>query len=419
MYAFKLFLHVLENKFFNFIGSIYGLFADLQLVFSLKNFFNSIGCSNITFINVPSFNVDFRFLFLMNMSLVCIEEVDFVILVGTDLRLEAPLLASRLRKACITNNLLKIYSFGLAISNYFLTVNNVGNSIKSLFLFFAGKSRFIINFFFYDFYNFIFLNFSSFLFEKPVAFLGSGNASRVDFVSVMNSFLELSHRFLIQNDIFFVNVISNNLGLLSGCELGALCQLKKCNYKFLYIINADFLFWGKGFFVYQGSFVDSDYIFLKFDLILPCSIFLEQNIIFLNLEGRYRYSRSVISAVGEAKTDFDICQALSILRVSHIKFNFSILFRFFKIMKIFYLKINYECSLFATFQDFCNIFPKIFTVIVLDSYYFFIKLLFFFKFLNTIFFTVIANYYSFDIFAKNSKILSLAAAKVSKSNFAF
>jgi hypothetical protein len=189
LHAFKLFLQVLECKFFSLICCTYGLFADLQLVFSLKNFFNSIGCSNVTFANSLSYNVDFRFLFLMNMSLASVEEVDFAILIGTDLRLEAPLLASRLRKNCIISGYsLKIYSFGLAVSNYFLTVKNIGNSIKSLFLFFAGKSRFIINFFLNDFYNLMLVKFPFFFFEKPAIFLGSGNADRFDFVSMVKSF---------------------------------------------------------------------------------------------------------------------------------------------------------------------------------------------------------------------------------------
>lgn len=142
-------MHVLELKIFNFINCIYGLFADLQLVFSLKNFFNSMGCSNVSQLNILQYNMDFRFLFLLNVSLEYIEEVDFVILACTNLRLEAPLLASRLRKNCIVNNFsLKIYSFGLAVSNYFLTVKNIGNSVKSLILFLEGKGRFMINFFF-------------------------------------------------------------------------------------------------------------------------------------------------------------------------------------------------------------------------------------------------------------------------------
>jgi hypothetical protein len=105
------------------------------------------------------------------------------------LRLEAPLLASRLRKNSIVSNFsLNIYSFGLAISNYFLMVKNVGNSVKTLFLFMEGKSRFIINFFFNDFFNFIFLNFQFFIFEKPVVFLGAANAFRFDFFFFVKSF---------------------------------------------------------------------------------------------------------------------------------------------------------------------------------------------------------------------------------------
>ena len=317
----KIFLYVLELKFFDFINCAYGLFADLQLVFVLKNFFNSIGCSNLSQLNISLYNIDFRFLFLLNMSLVSVEEVDFVILACTNLRLEAPLLASRLRKNCINNIFLRVYSFGLAVSNYFLSIKNVGNSLKSLVLFLEGKARFMINFFSSDFYNFIFLNFSFLNFIKPVVFLGAGCIYRFDLVSIVSAFFGLSFRFFSESGFCFVNVISNNLGFLSGCEIGALLNKKKLNKGliFEYVLNTDFFFFGSGVFVYQGSFIDNNYIFSKFDLVFPCSIFLEQDIVYLNLEGRYRYSRQVIEAKGVAQSDFDIIQALSILRFSLVK----------------------------------------------------------------------------------------------------
>jgi hypothetical protein len=186
-------------------------------------------------------------------------------------------------------------------------------------------------------------------------------------------------------DISFVNIISSNLGFISSCEIGSLFKAKNLNkmlYKFEYVVNADIFSIGEGFFVYQGSFIDSNYIFSKYDLVFPCSVFLEQNIIYLNLEGRYRYSRNVIDPIGVAQSDFDVCQALSILRISLIDLNFSILIKFFKLVKFFFFLVSYECSFFVTFQDFCNIFSNNFTLCVINDvnvlickFFFFIKFL--------------------------------------------
>jgi hypothetical protein len=253
---------------------IYGVFSDLQLVFSLKNFFNSIGCSNVLQSNVSDYNFDFRFLFLLNTSLASLEILDLVVLMFANLRLEVPLLASRLRKNSLANNsYLRIFSFGLAISHSSLFIHNLGNSIRSLFFFLEGKCRFLLDFFVDDFFCFIFLNFSFFIFEKPSFLIGTAAIQRLDSISLVSSVFNLSSRFFNSLEVsifFFANIVSSDLGFLSACEIGGIFKktLKK-GFFFEYIINTDKVqSKNEGFFVYQGFFFNSSPIILKSNLIL-------------------------------------------------------------------------------------------------------------------------------------------------------
>lgn len=84
---------------FQFIEAFCGPYCDLASVISIKNFFNSIGCSNIGYYPLSQVNcVDFRSMFLLNSTLFEIENFSIVVLIGSNLRLELPLLNSRLRK---------------------------------------------------------------------------------------------------------------------------------------------------------------------------------------------------------------------------------------------------------------------------------------------------------------------------------
>ena len=129
---------------------IFGELGSLELVCSLKEFFNYIGCNNIYYSSsLHNYNCDFRFLYLLNVTLLELDEADMIILVGSNLRLESPLLCSRIRKLYLSNDYdLPVFSFGLNISYLTFPVYNIGNSISSLMRFVNGKMPVINSFFF-------------------------------------------------------------------------------------------------------------------------------------------------------------------------------------------------------------------------------------------------------------------------------
>ena len=117
-----------------------GEFIDLETSYVLKQFFNGIGCSNIFFVYNLIYSIDFKFFYLLNKTLEDLENANLIFLVGCNLRLEAPLILTRIRKSFLNNETeFKVFSLGLAINNFNFYIKNIGNSIKSFKLFLEGK----------------------------------------------------------------------------------------------------------------------------------------------------------------------------------------------------------------------------------------------------------------------------------------
>lgn len=138
-----LLLNFLFLKSFDVLECIFGHFVDLELTLAFKEFFSSFGCSNFCYELNSNFNFffDFRFFFLLNNTLSFLEHASILILVGTNPRLEVPLLNSRIRKNYLKNDLLSVFALGLGLDYLTFPVVNFGNSVKSLQTFLEVRIR--------------------------------------------------------------------------------------------------------------------------------------------------------------------------------------------------------------------------------------------------------------------------------------
>jgi len=135
-----------------------GNFVDLETVITLKNFFTNFGCSNFSNETISNFSSDFRLSYLLNTTIISLEQASLILLMATNLRIEAPLLNARLRKNYLFNNKqLLIYSFGLAVDYLTFPVKNIGNSLISLKNIFEGRNIVLKNIFLTTFVNASFL----------------------------------------------------------------------------------------------------------------------------------------------------------------------------------------------------------------------------------------------------------------------
>lgn len=77
---------------FDILECVFGHFVDLELTLGFKDFFLSFGCSNFYYESGSNFLFDFRFFFLLNNTLSFLEHINILVLIGTNPRLEVPLL---------------------------------------------------------------------------------------------------------------------------------------------------------------------------------------------------------------------------------------------------------------------------------------------------------------------------------------
>jgi hypothetical protein len=303
-------------------------------------------------------------------------------------------------------------------------IKNLGNSIFKFLILLKGKNRIFSNFFFKSFLSFSYINLNIKLYKKPIFFFGHSLLSREDSISFIYSFIYFFKK-KFNLDVF--NLIINNLGVLSyNLIINNNINLKKKSLfnGFIYNISNDilpFFFLGKStFIVYQGYIKGNSNLFFKSDIILPSAAPYEMDNLFINLEGRYRYMKKHIKNFLVIYSDWEIINFLkiynkkkNILNLSpFIKFNF--IFIFFKNL------INYDCNYFFTLEEFFinfffyNGYKKKYIIELQNNdlqFSFILNSIFKNKFINTLFYRAINNYYFNDYFLKNSKIMSLTAVK--------
>lgn len=293
---------------------------------------------------------------------------------------------------------------------------------------------FIIN----DFYNYNFLNFNYSYFSKPLVLIGNSVLSRFDSNSIMTSLYYFTKKIfnLSYSSWKPLSIISLYLGRISSFEIGFLpgvaSNLNNYKNKALYYfcgvdtysnLNVD------SFIVYQGSLKINTNLFNKANLIFPVSTYVERNSSYMNLEGRIRFTKKIITPFKFVFSDFEIMRALFFVRSRYFLNNFSKLTDFYKVTGYFSNIIVYNSILLFNLNSVSSRFYNLTGIYLNKNNYFdinnvtpiYLNLLLSLNnsgiFFNSIINRSINNYYSSDFFIKNSKIMSMCALKTFSGNF--
>ena len=412
------------NRKNNIIYGILGPFVDIVTSLSLKNFFNLVGISSIVSYLKLKWIYDFKFFFLLNNILETLENIRFFLFISCDLRLENPVLNIRIKKNynINKNSELFLFSYGLSINNMNYPIKNLGNSIVKFLNFLKGKIRIFSIFFFKSFFSFSYINFNIKLYNLPIFFGGHTILSREDSTSFLCSFINFFKKKFYWN-VF--NLIVNNLGTLSfNTIIYNNKNIKKKINGLIYSISNDLFsssFLNKfTFIIYQGFIKGNSDLFIKADIILPSTAPYEMDNLFINLEGRYRFMKKHIKNFVAIYTDWEIINFLKIYNKKKNILNFFFYYKFNFILKFFIQIIDYFCNFFFSLDDyFINFFffygykKKYINDLYNNDLQFSNIIDYYFKckFLNTLFYRTINNYYSNDFFLRNSKVMSLTAIK--------
>jgi NADH-quinone oxidoreductase chain G len=381
------------------VAAICGKYTDLETAKTIKNLFNSIGSNTLSYEKSKYRHFDFRCTYLLNTAISELENVSAVILINCDLRVENPLLNSRIRKNYLKSQI-PIFSVGNALTYSTYPIINVGNSITSLLRFMKGK--------YYHFGSLSFTNSFIPYRPNPIVIFGSCLFDRMDATAIVAAVIDLTKTTIFKS-AKLLNLAPANLGFISCAEEGfsANINFNKKAANFIHHVGTEYIMQKneQGFNVYQGYQLPENSNNL--DLYLPVATPFERVATYVNIEGRLRQTKIAVSAPQSVLTDDELLKLLFITKNRKYKNNFSILPEFYNTMLFFKKVLNYIPK---TNQR--QLTPQVPYLINL------VKTKHLLRFIgSTIFNKNSQNYYNSDLVSKSSKSMALFSSKIKFSTF--
>lgn len=286
----------------NEIQGIIGQFNDIESILAFKDLLNRLNCDNIDVRrNAPHFNADFRSQYLMNSRITGIDETDLLIIIGTNPKVESPVLNARIRKAVNVNGL-DVALIGSA-PNLTYDYHHLGNTAEVLKDLAEGNHPF-----------------SERLAkaELPMILISTSTLERSDGAAIMNYIYKLGENSNLINKKEKwngINTLHSEASRVGALDLGIVprTDLKSLKPKVVYLLGADNFRHEEipedAFVIYQGHTGDEGAYYA--DLIIPGASYLEKQGLFVNTDGRPQQSRAAQSPPGFGREDWMILRALS------------------------------------------------------------------------------------------------------------
>ncbi|KAH8157646.1 hypothetical protein CIB48_g10605 [Xylaria polymorpha] len=284
---------------------IAGELTEVESLVAMKDLANKLGHDNLA-LDMPSgsqpiaHGVDVRSNYLFNSKIWAVEDVDCLLLVGTNPRHEAAGLNARIRKQWLRSDL-EIGVVGETWDSTF-EFEHLGTDFAALKKALAGPFGKKLQ--------------SA---KKPMIIVGSGVTDHSD----AKAFYELIGAFVDKNAANFLteehngfNVLQKAASRAGAFEVGfttpspAVAETKP---KFVWLLGADEFADADipkdAFIVYQGHHGDRGAQIA--DIVLPGAAYTEKAGTYVNTEGRVQMTRAATSLPGAARTDWKIIRAIS------------------------------------------------------------------------------------------------------------
>ena len=281
--------------------AITGDTTDVESMMALKDLMNRLGSTQTECrMDGTRMDCDVRAQYLFNATIPGIEYADTALLVGTNPRMEAPLINTRLRKAYL--NGLDIYFIGHdAQLNYEKEV--LGDSLSALQAVVEGHSPYceVLE--------------SA---QQPLLMLGMSTLFPAHYEQTMSLVKQMVERYpmLMQPDWNGICFLQTRAGRNGGLDIGFVTnkEVDMNGVQFLYALGGDeWAYWKQvprdAFVLYQGSHGDRGA--RRADVVLPGCSWAEKNGTFVNIDGRVQRSKAALTPPGQARNDWQIIRALA------------------------------------------------------------------------------------------------------------
>ena len=291
------------------IAAISGDLCDAEAMFALKELLRGLGAVNLDCRqDGAKLDAACRAGYLFNTTISGIEQADACLLIGTNPRVEAPLVNARLRKRYLQGGF-RVAAVGPALDLTF-PVEMLGGGGEALEALAHGTHPWAE----------ILRNA-----KAPMIIVGQGALARPDGARVLGTARRIAESLgMVRPDWNGFNVLhraaarvaglhlgfvpgaggKDVAGILAGCRSGAI--------EVLYLLGADELDLadtGSAFVIYQGHHGDRGAA--RADVVLPGAAYTEKDGTYVNTEGRVQLSRRAVFPPGEAREDWTILRALS------------------------------------------------------------------------------------------------------------
>ncbi|XP_031492210.1 NADH dehydrogenase [ubiquinone] iron-sulfur protein 1, mitochondrial [Nymphaea colorata] len=284
------------------IVGIAGQLSDAESMMALKDLLNRMGSNSVWCEgNGTHPCADLRSGFLLNTSISGLEKADVFLLVGTQPRVEAPMVNARIRKA-VSSVQAKVAYIGPATDfNYDHT--HLGTSPETLLQIAEGRHPFC----------------STLLSaKKPAIIVGAGVFQRKDKDAIFASLETVCNLGkVIRPEWNGFNVLLLSAAQAAALDLGLVPGPDSAkgmkSAKLVYLLGADDInldeIPGDAFVVYQGHHGDRSVY--RANVILPATAFSEKEGTYENTEGCTQLTTPAVPTVGDARDDWKIIRALS------------------------------------------------------------------------------------------------------------
>ncbi|HUQ36044.1 MAG TPA: NADH-quinone oxidoreductase subunit NuoG [Aestuariivirga sp.] len=286
------------------MGVILGDLVGAEEAFSWKQLATSLGIKNVDCRQdgTPLGEQGGRAGYLFNSSIAGIEEADAIMLIGTNPRLEAPVLNARIRKRFLKGGcIIGVIGEKADLTYKYHYMGAGAESLATLAEHAPAKA------------------------QKPMFIIGQGALARSDGAAILALAAKAAAAIGVVkeswNGFNILHTAAGRVGALDVCALpgeggkatrGILAAAKKGDLEVLFLGGADEINTNElatTFVVYMGTHGDAGAH--RADVILPAAAYTEKSVTYVNTEGRAQMTTRAAFPPGESKEDWAILRALS------------------------------------------------------------------------------------------------------------
>merc|ERR1719266_2488964 len=286
------------------IAAVAGGQADGEALMAMKDLMNRLG-SELVCTEEAAPCSDLRSNYLLNTGISGVEDADFVLLVGSNPRFDAPVFNARLRK-CWIHNELNVAMVGPKVDLTY-DYDHLGESTDALKQLADGTHPY-----------------SSKLAaaKNPIIIMGSDALQREDAGAVVNSVQQIAAKLRQTSGAPkswpILNVLNRVASQVAALDLGykpGVAEVRQAKPKVLWMLGADSGAISREdlpsdcFVIYQGHHGDAGAAMA--DCVLPGAAYTEKQGTYVNMEGRAQQTYPALVPPGQARVDWKIIRVLS------------------------------------------------------------------------------------------------------------